>query len=186
MNFPSLRLALVAGLALPLGFGPLALAQDAPPPPPPAAGMHHHEDPAARRAMMAEHLTAVLQLEPGQQAALNTFLDSMKPPEGMEDHAPGEHGMGEHLTTPERLDRMGRHLDEMRARFEAHAAAVKAFYAQLSPSQQRAFDALAPMLMMRHLGHDHGGWGGHRGGMEGRHGPDGDGHGMGPDGPPHG
>ena len=30
----------------------------------------------------------------------------------------------------------------MEARFDAHAAAVRRFYAQLSPAQQKAFDAL--------------------------------------------
>jgi hypothetical protein len=183
MTFPSLRLALVAGLTLPLAFGPLALAQGAPPAPP-ADGMHHHWDPAAHRAMMAAHLTAVLQLQPSQQPALNAFLDSMQPPAGMHERKEHEQGMGEHLTTPERLDRMQKRLDAMRARFDAHAAAVKAFYAQLTPSQQRAFDDLAPMLMMHHFGR-HGG-SGHHGEMDGRHGWDGEDHGMGPDGPPHG
>jgi len=187
MTFPPLRLALVAGLALPLAYGPLALAQGAPPPP--ADGMQHHDgmkhhwDPAQRRAMMAERLTAILQLQPNQQPALNAFLDSMQPPAGEREGMEHEHGMGEHLTTPERLDRMEKRLDRMRARFEAHAAAVKAFYAQLTPSQQRAFDDLAPMLM-HHFGR-HGGDGGHRM-MDGHHGWGGEDHGMGPDGSPHG
>ncbi|HTX51510.1 MAG TPA: hypothetical protein VME40_19205, partial [Caulobacteraceae bacterium] len=66
-----------------------AFAQPAPPPPPAAdaAGpAHHHFDPAKMRERMAEHLRAVLQLQPGQDAALDAFLDAMKPPEGMREH----------------------------------------------------------------------------------------------------
>jgi hypothetical protein len=58
-------------------------------------------------------------------------------------------------------------MGERQAKFEQHAAAVKRFYAQLTPSQQKAFDAMRPM-------------GGHRGGMGGMGGMRG--HRMGPDG----
>ncbi len=188
MTFPSLRLALLAGLALPLGLASASLAQDAPAPAAGAPGMHHdHQwaDPAARRAHMAEHLSAVLQLQPAQQAALAAYLDAMKPPSDgkMGDEKMGmTPGMGrqadEHLPTPERLDKMMAHFDEMRAHMVARVQATKQFYAQLSPSQQKAFDDLAPM-MMRHFGD------GHRGMMGGfHHGDHGDGpgHPMGPDG----
>jgi hypothetical protein len=186
MNLPSLRLALLAGLALPFGLAAASLAQDAPAAAPAAAGMHHRwddhapVDPAARRAHMAEHLTAVLQLQPSQQAALAAFLDSMKPPADMKDrmdHAGDEAG---HMPAPERMDRMLAHVDEMRAHLAAHAAAVKQFYAQLSPSQQKAFDDLAPM-MMHHMG-GHGGDHMRHGGVGG----EGEGHEMGPGGPPPG
>jgi protein CpxP len=193
MNLSSLRLALLAGLALPLGLATASLAQDAPATAP-AAGMHHHGDdhapvdPAARRAHMAEHLTAVLQLQPSQQAALAAFIDSMKPPENMAsgdmkdrmDHARGDM---DHMPTPERLDKMLAHIDEMRAHLVAHAAAVKQFYAQLSPSQQKAFDDLAPM-MMRHMG-GHGGEHMQHGGGDEEH-EGGWGHEMGPGGQPPG
>ncbi len=128
---------------------------------------------------MAEHLSAVLQLQPSQQPALAAFLDSMKPSTDMKGHA---HNDAEHLSTPQRLDKMLARFDERRAHLVARAQATKQFYAQLTPSQQKAFDDLAPM--MRHFG------GGHH---EGRH-HDGDGperamgwgHEMGPGGPPQG
>lgn len=50
------------------------------------------------------------------------------------------------LTTPQRLDRMVEHMAEESARHQSelrsHVDAVKRFYAALSPSQQKAFDAL--------------------------------------------
>ena len=190
MSYPSFRLALVAGLVLSLGLATASLAQDAAPPSPPGAaadaGARHHRDPAEMRAHMAEQLRAVLQLQPGQDAALETYLDALKPAGRAKDHMGGPHGGMQHLTTPERLDRMAARADEQRTRMLARIAATRQFYAQLSPSQQKAFDDLAPMMMghgMRGHGMD-----GHRDGPGDGHGDwghDGD-HGMGADGPPHG
>jgi hypothetical protein len=63
------------------------------------------------------------------------------------------------LTTPQRLDRMVMKMAERAARrqaeLQAHVAAIKQFYAALTPSQQKAFDAL------------HGGMMGGMGGMGG-------------------
>src|SRR5579864_1215786 len=146
MNFPSLRLALVAGLVLPLGLAGLSFAQDAAPPGAADAGarhsMEHHWDPAQMREHMADHLRAVLQLQPSQDVALNAFLDAIKPPGGMRDRDDGERGEMQHLTTPERLDRMAARMDEQRARMLARIAATRQFYAQLTPGQQKAFDDL--------------------------------------------
>jgi protein CpxP len=166
MNASTLRMALIAGLALPFGLNTASVAQDAPPPSP-QAGAHHHRDPAQKRAHMAEQLRAALQLQPSQDAALNAYLDAMKPPGGM-DHR-GMHGQpGEtaHLTTPERLDKMLAHADIRRTRMVARVAAVKQFYAQLTPSQQKAFDAMRPMMM-----HRHGGMGEHGFHHDGGHNP---------------
>jgi len=184
MTISSLRLALLAGLILPLGLATASLAQDAPPAPPATPGMthdhhwgdHRDADPAAMRAHMAEHLTTVLQLQPGQQGALAAFLDSMKPPGDMRDRTEHARGEMDHLSTPERLDKMVVHVDEMRAHLVAHAAAVKQFYAQLTPSQQKAFDDLAPMMMRHMAGH----------GMEHMHHGGGEGREMGPGGQPPG
>ncbi len=50
------------------------------------------------------------------------------------------------MTTPQRLDAMVKHMTEESAKRQAemlaHVNAVKAFYAALTPSQQKAFDAL--------------------------------------------
>jgi hypothetical protein len=168
-------MALIAGLALPFGLATASLAQNAPPAPP-AAGAPHHRDPAEMRAHMADHLRAALQLQPSQDAALNAFLEAMKPPADM-DHSGmrGQPGEMAHLTTPERLDKLLARADEHHARMLAHIAAVKQFYAQLSPSQQKAFDAMGPMMM-----HRHGGFGGHGFRHDGGHDQ------MGPGGAPQG
>lgn len=181
MNSTFGRGALLASVIALAAVTGSAIAQPAPPPPPAdAAGpAHHHFDPAKMREHMAEHLRAVLQLQPGQDAALNAFLDAMKPPEGMREHHDQDMASEQALTTPERLDRMAARMDERRARFNQIAAATKQFYAQLTPAQQKAFDSLP-------LGHEHGDkghWG--HGGPEGRHGGMG-GHEMGPDDQPHG
>ena len=153
MNASHFRMALIAGLALPFGLATASLAQDAPP----AAGApaaHHHRDPAEMRARRAERLRAALQLQPSQDAALNAYLDAMKPPGGMDRRGVhGQPGETARLTTPERLDKMLARADEHRTRMVAHVAAVKQFYAQLTPSQQKAFDAMGPMM------HRHGGFG---------------------------
>ena len=183
MSFTSLRLALVAGLVLPLGISTASFAQDQAAPPPPSAadaGPHrHHFDPAQMRAHMAEHLRAVLQLQPAQDGALNAYLDALTPAAGMKYRAGRQRGEMQHLTTPERLDRMAARMDERRARMQTTIAATRQFYAQLSPAQQRAFDDVGPMMR----GHRMGGHG--MRGPGGRWGSGGD-NGMGPDGPSRG
>jgi hypothetical protein len=191
----SLRLGLLAGLLLPLGLATASLAQTDGPPAPspsPAGDMHHHHrDPAERRAHMADHLRTVLQLTPAQEPALTEFLASMKPPEGAGmdrhdhdmDHGDMDHhdmDQDAHLTTPQRLDKMLAHMDQMHTRMEAHVQAVKTFYAQLSPSQQKAFDDLGPMMM--HGGDHHGA----RADGDEHHHHDGGDHPMGPGGPTQG
>ena len=164
MRFQSSRLALMAAAVLTLSAGAVAIAQEAPPPGPPpmedgpggpggSPMMHrHHFDPAAR----AQHLRDVLQLRPDQDGALKAYLEASAPKgwrgrgEGRGEGRGGPDGKRPEgppaaLTTPERLDREAEHLARATEAFKAHAAATKAFYAALSPSQQKAFDALGPM-----------------------------------------
>jgi hypothetical protein len=56
-------------------------------------------------------------------------------------------------TTPERLAEMEVMMTKHVAEMKAHNDATRAFYAQLSPSQQKAFDEL-PMMFLS--GHEHG------------------------------
>jgi hypothetical protein len=179
MTLKSLRLGLLAGLVLPLGLAGAALAQPAAPSPAPseAQSWRDHDrgaTPAERQARMAERqarmaqrMRDALQLQPNQQGALAAWLAALRPSPGEAEEPRGDEA-GETKTTPQRLDDMLAHVDRMRARLAQTADATKRFYAQLSPAQQKAFDAMSPM-MMRHMG----GWGGR--GMDGRgkEGPDG-------------
>ncbi|WP_332765090.1 Spy/CpxP family protein refolding chaperone [Phenylobacterium sp.] len=162
MNLGKLAPLALGGVILTAGLATASLAQQ---PPLPATAMPghggdhdgrhggmRHADPAAR----AEHLRAALQLRPDQEAALKAFVDSHQPPAGGREKRQERRGEMAGLTTPQKLDAQKARMAEHQARFEQHAAATKRFYAQLSPAQQKAFDAL------------HAGRGGHDGG--GRHG----------------
>lgn len=139
-----------------------AQAHDGPPPPPRMAGPHpgwNREDAVAMRQKMqarqaerARILHDALSLRPDQEAAFQALIASAHPMhEGPmhEGPMPGMRRDGEaaesrgQLTTPQRLDRMEHMMTERHAAFERHAAAIRAFYAVLTPAQQRTFDALA-------------------------------------------
>jgi hypothetical protein len=152
-----------AACGLALLFGAAAQAQDAPPPPH-APGQFRgqaqgqwREHMQAARAEHARILHDALAIRPDQEAAWQAFQAATTPAPGerkawREAHA-GERGAAPHAaTTPERLDRMAQRLAEHEAAFQRHAAAVKTFYAVLSPQQQRTFDALAELGHGRHGG----------------------------------
>ncbi len=154
------RTALLAGIA---SLGLVGLASAAPRAPTPPDGpkvekrvmimrggpdggpRFHRHDPEKH----AEHLRDVLQLTPQQEPALRAFVAASQPDVRRERRGPGdEAGKPETerqpLTTPERLDLQARRMAEHQAAFEKRAAATKAFYAQLTASQKKAFDALHP------------------------------------------
>jgi Spy/CpxP family protein refolding chaperone len=126
-----------------------AVAQTPPPPPeapmpPPGPMMRHH---APNPAQHAQHLRDVLQLRADQDGALKAYIEATAPkmmdPMGHRADGPKDGAKPEHLdrkppTTPERLD----HMSKMAEAMEKRIAATRAFYSALSPSQQKAFDAL--------------------------------------------
>lgn len=130
-------------------------------------------DPEAMAAKHADHLRTALQLTPAQEPALKALIASMKPPEDMRQKMAGRREEMAGLTTPQRLDQMKGRMAEREAAFDRRADAIKRFYAQLTPAQQKAFDA---MPMRGHggpgMGRDHhgkGGMGGHGAMMGERH-----------------
>lgn len=176
MILKTLRPLVMGASILVLGGAGAAFAQPASPPPSGMMGGVHDAgpgpgpggmggmrgqkmDPAAMAQRHADHLRAALQLTPAQEPALKAFMADMTPPPGMHDRMMGMRQEMAGLTTPQRLDRMRARMDEHRAMFERHAAAVKRFYAQLTPAQQKAFDAMP----MGHMGHGDGMGGGHKG-----------------------
>lgn len=90
----------------------------------------------------AEHLRTILQLRPDQEAALQAFLTATEPQriERKVELKPGE--KPKMLTTPERLDRQAKMMADRQAAFAKRSAATKAFYAALTPAQQKVFDSL--------------------------------------------
>ncbi len=145
-----------------------AAAPAAPPAPtaPSAFGDHEHGQRIERRVIVrdggeghhmdqAEHLRTMLQLKPGQEAALTAYLAATKPDHRretvveMSNHGEG-HGEGV-KTTPQRLAEMETRLAEQSAQGKARIEATRRFYDQLEPSQKKVFDEL-PMLMIGPMG----------------------------------
>lgn len=146
----------LSGVLLAGVFATASLAQQPAPAAAPAAsearrgsGEWRRHDPAAMAARRAEHLRAALQLRPNQEGALQAYLTARKPQQ-----RPDRQAMAQ-MTTPERLDARRAMMTQRLAAFDQRAAATKAFYAQLDPSQQKAFDAIGPRAGGRH-GKGHG------------------------------
>lgn len=145
------RAALMAGVITLAGVG-AALAQTHPAPAPDGAprverremamggpgmgrmhGRHGPRDPAKH----AQHLRDVLQLRPDQGGALTAFLAATAPPTPAAHPHPDMPG-----TTLQRLAMSETMMAEHVAMFKKRNDAIRAFYGQLTPSQQKAFDAL--------------------------------------------
>ena len=165
--------AMLAALALPV------LAQPAPAPAtPPAAGAtapkgqpkaDHRERRQAHMAQRMATLKEQLKLTPAQEPAWATYTAALQPGER---GARLDHQDMAKLTTPERIDRMRALRAQHAAEADRRGEATKAFYATLTPEQQKTFDAQA------HHGHRMGGMKahgegrhGHRHGMRGGEGP---------------
>jgi hypothetical protein len=128
-------LAAAAAALLLTGSAGAALAQPAPPPgaghgPPSAEKMREH------REARLKQIHDLLQLRPDQEAAWTTYVAALQPPP-----RPAERPDVAALTTPQRLDLMAERMAEGQTRFQRFADATKRFYGQLSPAQQKAFDA---------------------------------------------
>lgn len=162
-----------AALALAGGLAALAPAASIAQPAPTAAAAEHGRghakpmrqgmSPEQRMERRSERLRTVLQLQPGQEAALRSYVAALTPgPEQRAQRAAKRQDMTR-MTTPQRLDARKARMAERMAMFERRAEATKRFYAQLTPGQQKAFDAMPAM------GDRRGMRGPHRGG----HGPGG-------------
>jgi protein CpxP len=156
---------LLSGAILALGLGGAAIAQPAPSGPQDAGPRFErpHRDRAEMAAKRAQRLRDTLQLTSAQEPALNAFLQSMAPPTGWRDKVGDQRDHSVALTTPERLDRMKARLADRQAAFARRADATMRFYSQLSPAQQKAFDAMAPMGGRGGRGHGGDHFGGQRG-----------------------
>ncbi|GAB2870773.1 hypothetical protein GCM10027277_45150 [Pseudoduganella ginsengisoli] len=126
-----------------------------------AAKMEEHK--AKFAEMVAKHQAALhdkLKLTAAQEPAWQTFIAAVTPTlPTMADRAAAAS-----MTTPERLDQHLAMAKQHLAKMETRVAATKVFYAQLTPEQQKTFDAEAAKMhhrwgqrmghgmMMRHHG----------------------------------
>ncbi len=139
--------------AMLLASAAVAAAQTAPPPPaPPAPGWGHHgpqrngpQDWQAERAKMEERrlveLHTKLNLKPLQEPAWQAFVTGLQAARpAPKPHEKPDWEMMKMETTPQRLDHMLSHIDDMRAHLAQMDQVVKTFYAELSKDQQTIFD----------------------------------------------
>ncbi|HEY9234159.1 MAG TPA: Spy/CpxP family protein refolding chaperone, partial [Phenylobacterium sp.] len=120
-------------------------------------GEWRRPDPAAMAARRADHLRAALQLRPEQEAALKAYVGAAQSKPMMP--APGARKKFAEMTTPERLDAQRAMMTKRLAAFDERVAATKRFYAQLSPTQQKAFDTLQQRGGKHGMRDGHGGHG---------------------------
>jgi hypothetical protein len=164
MTSKFLRPVMLGVSILTLGAAGVAIAQPGSPPGAMEDMAPMRGDPAQRIERMAGHLRDVLQLTPAQEPALQAFIAAMKPPEGAMEKFRDEREKMAGLTTPQRLDAMQAHRAEREAAMDRRIQAIRTFYAQLTPAQKKAFDALPPPGMRGHHGLGMGQKGaGHRG-----------------------
>ncbi|WP_161539972.1 Spy/CpxP family protein refolding chaperone [Glaciimonas sp. PCH181] len=133
------------------------------------AGKQMHQPPSAeQRAKFAEKIAKrqaklhdELKITPAQEGAWKTYISQMQPPRGdMPMHRPSKEEWAKQ-TAPERMDHRIEFMKKMEAHMTERAAALKTFYATLTPAQQKILDA---HFSHGHRGHrGHGGWGGHHG-----------------------
>lgn len=154
ISIPALLAALIAGggvLALSAhampGAGPLAK---------PRCEARQGQNPQAWMAQRhAQHMAALkekLQLVPEQEAAWNSFAAAVQP--GLTQAGTGPQGLREDfqkLGTVERLDKLQAIAEARHARMRERTEAIKAFYARLTPQQQKVFDAEAMPMSQHHM-----------------------------------
>lgn len=126
--------------------------------------MKGHRDPAKMQAWMAKHqaeLKAKLKITPAQEGAWTTFTASMQPPAQSARLTPEQRAELDKLTTPERIDKMRalrtQRMADMTAAMDKRGEATKAFYAALTPEQQKTFDAEHKKFGQRADHHEGGG-----------------------------
>lgn len=145
--------ALIGALGFAFSAAQVALAD--PPSQPPHVAMQGRADAdmvqhrQAQMQRLANLIHDALALRPDQEASWRTFTASMtRPAEMMMQHGEGAQDQAMMATAPQMLDQMAERMNRQQAEFARHAAAVRQFYAVLSPTQKRTFDAL--MVLMHH------------------------------------
>lgn len=95
-----------------------------------------------RVAQRQERLKQILQITPAQESAWTAWLGSRQAGKSFQRAQRGQRAEFAQLTTPERIDRMRALRATRLAEADRRGEATKAFYAALTPAQQKAFDVL--------------------------------------------
>lgn len=104
-------------------------------------GMEHAKMAEKMKAGMSRHLTQLhdkLKLSAAQEPAWKSFTDAIAT--GQTPARPERAAM-EKLSAPERMEKMLEQSKERQTRMEGHLAALKTFYAVLTPEQKKIVDA---------------------------------------------
>lgn len=105
---------------------------------------HHRAQMAKFHEKRLTALKAKLKLSANQEAAWTAFAQAHQPPADKGADRPDREALAK-MRTPERLDEMQKHVEAHRSAIQTHmkqvADATRQFYAQLSPEQQKVFDA---------------------------------------------
>lgn len=96
-----------------------------------------HEQRGERMQQHQKRLHDALKLTPDQEGAWKKFVDSNQPPARTERGEPGDWAK---LPAPERAEKMLEFAKKRQERMAEHVAALKTFYAVLTPEQQKTFD----------------------------------------------
>jgi protein CpxP len=149
---------LVGAMAIGFGSAVFAAQGDQAPAAPkgPAKEWQHKHDPAKFKEHMAKRQAELhdkLKLTAAQEPAWKTFAASMTPPQ--HDGKRPERAEWDKLSAPERMEKMLAKMKEHEAKMAARLAAMKTFYAVLTPEQQKIFnDNVGKGRMHHHRGHD--------------------------------
>lgn len=155
-----LRATLVSGL---MAAGLASAVYAAPPMPAGPApdqagmqGMHGMERGAEQRREAMVHRQAILhdklKLTGSQEAAWKTYIEASTPPQGANRPDRPQRADWEKMSAPERMEKMLAMMKEREAHMATHLAAMKTFYATLSPLQQQIFNDNVGRPMHRHHG----------------------------------
>lgn len=95
-----------------------------------------------------------LKITPAQETAWQTFLGKIKPvrPDGAPQQRPGKEEWAKQ-TAPERMEHQMEFLKRAETRLAERTAAVKEFYAVLTPVQQKVFDEHFKKMEHHRFGH---------------------------------
>ena len=98
-------------------------------------GEHAREGMARRQAVLHDKL----KLTGSQEAAWKTYIEAVTPAQAGRPQRP-DRAEWEKMSAPERMEKMLARMKEREARMSTHLAAMKTFYATLSPLQQQIFN----------------------------------------------